>query len=476
MNLPSEFYLIVAGSLETTDACTEILCPYDGRLVGRAPVADTHHVERALQMAEESFPVFSEWPLYRRATLLEKTAQLLEKEEHIFARLIALEAAKPYPLAITEVRRAVLSLRTAAAESLRPHAEWMRLDWNAVGENMEGILHRFPRGIVLAISPFNFPLNLAVHKIAPALAVGCPVIAKPASATPLTLLHFGRLMVDAGWPPGTFSILNMPSSLAEHCAGDPRVAVISFTGSDTVGWQLKEKFPRKQVILELGGNAGAFISSSADVEEAIRHCLPSAFNYCGQVCIHLQRLFVAREHFSKVAEAFVEYASPLTPTPPDQPDCPYSCMISETEAIRVETWVQEALEQGAKALTPVHRKGAHLSPVVLTGTQKGMKVTDEEVFGPVVCLEPVDSFPEGIQRLNDSRFGLQAALFTNDLKQMNVFFRQVRAGNLLVNRAPGFRVDPMPYGGVKQSGWGLEGIRFAMRSFTEERFCIKPFI
>ncbi|MCX7769292.1 MAG: aldehyde dehydrogenase family protein [Flavobacteriales bacterium] len=475
MNLPGEFYLSVGGSLETTNQSMEIRCPYDGRLVGRAPVAGIQHVNQALQAAEEIFPVFSEWPLHRRASLLEKTALLLENEEHIFAGLIALEAAKPYPLALTEVRRAILGLRTAAAECLRPPAEWMRLDWNTVGENMEGILHRFPRGIVLAISPFNFPLNLAVHKIAPALAVGCPVIAKPASATPLTLLHFGRLMVKAGWPPGTFSILNMPSSLAEQCAGDPRVAVISFTGSELVGWQLKEKFPRKKVILELGGNAGAFISSSADVEEALRSCLPAAFNYCGQVCIHLQRLFVAREHFPKVADAFVEYASCLTPTPPDHPDCSYSCMISESEAIRVETWVQEALTEGAIALTPLRRQGPVLSPVVLTKVRKGQKVMDEEAFGPVVCLEPVESFCEGLHRLNDTRFGLQAALFTNNLNEMNTFFRKVRAGNLLINRAPGFRVDPMPYGGIKQSGWGLEGIRYAMRSYTEERFCIKPF-
>ncbi|MCS6979829.1 MAG: aldehyde dehydrogenase family protein [Flavobacteriales bacterium] len=469
------FFLLIGGELTAGATAQSMYCPWDGQWIGMAPVAGEEEALRALEKADTASRVLAELPLYQRAELLMNTARRVEEKAESLAQLIALEAAKPLFLARTEVQRAIFGFRTAAEECLRPEAEWIRLDRTPQGTGMEALLKRFPRGVVLAISPFNFPLNLAVHKIAPALAAGCPVIAKPASATPLTLLALGQEMADLGWPEGSISILNMPGRLAEKMAGDPRVAVVSFTGSDAVGWRLKELFPRKHFTLELGGNAAAYIAESANLEEALRQCLPAAFNYSGQVCIHLQRLYVHSRHFETVSQAFVQYASALQPERPDTEDCRFSCMISEAEARRVESWVNEAREEGVRLLTPLRRESAVMFPTVLTGSRKGHKVRDEEVFGPVVCVEPVQDFEEALGQIQDSRFGLQASLFTDSLSEMNAFFRTVRAGNLLVNRAPGFRLDHMPFGGLKDSGTGLEGIRYAMRSFSEERLCIKPF-
>jgi glyceraldehyde-3-phosphate dehydrogenase (NADP+) len=470
-----KFFLWVGGHPQKGPRTEKITCPFDGRFVGEAPVAGVAELEKALEGAFRARSSLAAMPLYQRSEKLERVASSLEKRFGEFARLIALEAAKPLKLAEVEVRRAIFGFRTAAQECLRLQGEWIRLDWAPAGERLEGILKPFPRGVVLAVSPFNFPLNLAVHKIAPALAAGCPVVAKPASRTPLSLLMLGEVLAEADWPEGSFSILNMPGSLAERAASDDRVAVVSFTGSDTVGWRLKEKLPRKHVTLELGGNAAAYISATAQVEEALQHCLTSAFNYSGQICIHLQRLYVHHEHYEHVLEAFIHYAKALLPEAPDHETCRFSSMISSEEAARVEAWVNEALVGGAKAHTEIRREKGVMLPVVLSETFRGMKVRDQEVFGPVVCVERVKTFEEALFQLNDSRYGLQASIFTDSQKEINAFFETVEAGNLLVNRAPGFRVDHMPYGGIKDSGWGWEGIRYALRHYCEERFCIKPF-
>lgn len=470
-----KFSLWVGGHPQNGSRSEDITCPFDGRFVGEAPVAGKAELEKALEAAFRARNFLAVMPLYQRSEKLERVAFNLEKRYREFAQIIALEAAKPLKLAQLEVRRAIFGFRVAAQECLRLEGEWMRLDWVPVGERLEGILKPFPRGVVLAISPFNFPLNLAVHKVAPALAAGCPVIAKPASRTPLTLLMLGEVLAEADWPEGSFSILNMPGRLAEKAASDDRVAVVSFTGSDTVGWHLKEKLPRKHVTLELGGNASAYFAATADVEGALHYCLPSAFNYSGQVCIHLQRLYVHTDHYEQVLENVIRYAQGLMPEAPDQESCRFSSMIGPDEAARVELWVQEALAQGARTHTDIRRDTGVMMPVVLSGTRKGMKVRDEEVFGPVICVERVKNFEEALFHINDTRYGLQAALFTDSQQEINKFFETIRAGNLLVNRAPGFRVDHMPYGGVKDSGWGWEGIRYALRHYCEERFCIKPF-
>lgn len=469
------FNLWIGGRSKQGRRYEPIQCPFDGRLAGEAPIASEADVEEALDTACKARSAQGSLPLYLRSEKLEKTAAGLERRFSEFARLIALEAAKPLNLAEAEVRRAIFGFRIAAQECLRPKGEWLRLDWAPAGERLEGLLKPFPRGVVLSVSPFNFPLNLAVHKIAPALGAGCPVIAKPASATPLTLLKLGEVLAEADWPAGSFSILNIPGRLAGQTAADPRIAVVSFTGSDAVGWALKEKLPRKHVTLELGGNAAAYIAASADVNGALGYCLPAAFNYSGQVCIHLQRLYVHKDHFEKVLEAVKQYAQNLKAESPDEVHCRFSSMINTEEAARVENWVLEAMHQGASAHSPVCRDKAVMNPVILSGTEKGMRVRDEEVFGPVICVERVSSFEEAIEHLNDTRYGLQASLFTDSQNEINTFFEKVQAGNLLVNRAPGFRVDHMPYGGLKDSGWGREGIRYTMDAYSEKRFCVKPF-
>ena len=333
-------------------------------------------------------------------------------------------------------------------------------------------MRRFPIGPIVAITPFNFPLNLVAHKLAPALAAGCPVVLKPASQTPLSALSLARFLDEAGVPAGALAVLPCPAGLAERLATDPRPRMLTFTGSGEVGWELRRLAGRKRVALELGGNAGVLVLPDADLELAARKCAAGGFGYAGQSCIWVQRILVHRDVAAEFEGRLVEAARSLKVGDPLDETVTVGPMIGEAEARRAEAWVGEAVSSGARLLLGSRREGALFYPTILADARPAMKVSCREVFAPVVALTTVGSTREGINRLNDPEYGLQAGIFTRDLEAVLSAWRDVEVGGLMVNEVPTFRLDAMPYGGVKASGSGREGPRYAVRAMTEPRLLV----
>lgn len=447
--------------------------PYDGEAVGRTWLADEPILNRSIEKALEALPLLWEMPSYRRSeALLNLAVALREKEEH-FAAIIATEAAKPWRYALSEVRRAAQTFQVASEEARRLPMEYMQMDWRPEGVGREGLVKYFPAGVVAGISPFNFPLNLAVHKIAPAIAAGCPIVLKPASSTPLSTLALAQLVAETELPAGTLSVLPMDRQTGNLLVTSDHVRVLSFTGSPEVGWKMKEAAGKKKVVLELGGNAGTIVTDSARLEEAVSRCLVGGYAYQGQVCIHAQRIFVHARVFDAFREAFVEGVRGLRPGHPLSPDTDITAMIDQGNAERVEAWTREAVGGGARLLCGGGRDGAWFEPAVLTGAVPGMKVVDQEVFGPLVTLHPFNDFMEAVDGVNQSRYGLQAGVFTNNIAELDLAFNKLEVGGVIHNDAPIFRADHMPYGGVKDSGLGREGVRYAMHDMLEPRILVK---
>ena len=367
-----------------------------------------------------------------------------------------------------------MTFKTAAEESARLGGESLPLDLTEGNEGRWGLVQRFPVGPVLAITPFNFPLNLVAHKLAPAMAAGCPVILKPAPQTPFTALALGEVILKAGWPQEALAVLTLNNSdtawLAEK---EDRVKLVSFTGSAKVGWELKAHSGRKRVLLELGGNAALIVHGDwPDLEEAALRATHGAFGYAGQSCISVQRVFVERKVFQSFLWKVVEHAKTLVSGNPSDEATEVGPLIRQSDAERVEAWVKEAVEGGAKLVAGGERQGSMVTPTILTATKPGMKVRDEEVFGPVVVIEPYDDFEEALAAVNHSKYGLQAGLLTRDAGRILTAYRELEVGALIVGDSPNWRLDPMPYGGVKESGLGREGIRSAMEEMTEPRMLV----
>ncbi|PKP16674.1 MAG: aldehyde dehydrogenase, partial [Bacteroidetes bacterium HGW-Bacteroidetes-22] len=448
---------------------------YDQDLVGRTWLAGHAEYEMAVGAALAIRHRLLSQPAHERSAILMNLVELMKTDREVLARLIALEAAKPVRYAFGEVDRAIQTFFVAAEEARRIGGEYLGLDWTPAGNRKEGLVKWFPAGVVGGIAPFNFPLNLASHKLGPAIASGCPVILKPSTRTPLSVLHLARLMHDAGVPEGAVSILPMDRRTGDLLVTDYRLAVLSFTGSPAVGWDMKARAGRKKVVLELGGNAGVIVDETADPDMAAIKCLSGAFAYSGQVCIHTQRIFVHRSIFRQFTEVLVNETAGLKQGNPMDIQTDISAMIDEANAIRVEDWIGEAVGGGARILAGGKRKGSYMEPTILTGTRQDMKVCGLEVFGPVVCVEPYDGFDEAVRLVNNGRYGLQAGVFTDSLAVMNQAFEQLEVGGVIINDVPTFRVDHMPYGGVKESGSGREGVRYAMQDMMEPRLLVKPF-
>jgi acyl-CoA reductase-like NAD-dependent aldehyde dehydrogenase len=368
-----------------------------------------------------------------------------------------------------EAQRAVATFLAAASETGRRSGEVMPLDVNAVSEGRWGIIRRFPLGPVLAITPFNFPLNLVAHKVAPAIAVGAPIVQKPASQTPLSSVALRKIVLDAGWPEDAYALLPISGDDAERLVTDPRLPVVSFTGSSSVGWRLRALAPKKRVSLELGGNAAAIVHSDANLEDAAQRVVTGAFSYAGQSCISLQRALVHRSVFSRFSELVVERTRKVVVGDPLADETDVGPMITEKDAARVVEWIGEAVAQGARVLAGGTREGAMVAPTVLADTTASMKVECEELFAPVMTLGAYDTPEEALHRVNDSRFGLQAGIFSNDLSFVMRAFETLEVGALVVNDVPTWRADRMPYGGVKDSGNAREGPGYAMDEMTEPR-------
>jgi len=452
----------------------EVRSPWDNGLVGRVVQATRADARQAVNHAVASIRRTRALPRWKRRELLEDvTAALIEQKER-FAQLIVAEAGKPVRLARTEVDRAVLTFKTAAEEVSRMSGETIPLDLTEGNEGRWGLVQRFPVGPVLAITPFNFPLNLAAHKVAPAMAAGCPIILKPAPQTPFTALALGEIILKAGWPQEAIAVMPLANTdtawLAEK---EDRIKLVSFTGSAKVGWELKARSGRKRVLLELGGNSGMIIHGDwPDLDDAAVRVAHAAFGYAGQSCISVQRVYVERKIFQTFLWKLVEVAAKLVNGNPSDDATEVGPMVRESEAERVEAWIKEAVDAGAKLIAGGDRHGSLVTPAILTGSKSGMKIRDEEAFGPVVLVEPYEDFEEALAEVNHSKYGLQAGLLTRDASRILTAFRELEVGGLIVGDTPSYRLDPMPYGGVKDSGLGREGIRSAIQEMTEPRMLV----
>lgn len=469
------YEIFCAGRFLTTATPTEISSPYDRSVVGRTWLAGVSEYEMAVGAALEARHVLMGQTAFERSAILSRLVALMKNDREMLARLIALEAAKPLKYALGEVDRAIQTFFVSSEEARRIEGEYISLDWTPAAIRKEGWIKWFPAGVVAGIAPFNFPLNLASHKLGPAMASGCPIILKPSTRTPLSVLHLARLIHEAGAPAGAVSILPMDRATGDRLVTDDRLAVLSFTGSPEVGWDMKARAGRKKVVLELGGNAGVIVDANADLDLAVAKCVSGAFAYSGQVCIHTQRIFVNRSVFGRFVEGMKKAAAGLRPGDPVDERTDISAMIDEGNAVRVENWISEAVDAGAQVLYGGKRNGNFVEPTILTGTRQEMKVCGLEVFGPVVSVEPYDDFSQALQLINSGRYGLQAGVFTDSLAVMNQAFEQLEVGGVIINDVPTFRVDHMPYGGVKESGFGREGVRYAMRDMMEPRLLVKPF-
>ena len=448
--------------------------PWDQGLVGRVTIATRADARQAVSHAVASLRRARALPRWKRREILEDVAASLIEQKERFAQLIVAEAGKPIRLARAEVDRAVVTFKTAAEEAARLGGESLPLDLTEGNEGRWGLVQRFPVGPILAITPFNFPLNLVAHKVAPALAAGCPILLKPAPQTPFTALALGEVILKAGWPQEALAVLPLSNAdtawLAEK---EDRIKLVSFTGSSKVGWELKARSGRKRVLLELGGNAALVVHNDwHDLDEAAARTAHAAFGFAGQSCISAQRVFVQRSIFQTFLWKLVEYTAKLAVGDPSDEATEVGPLIRLSDAERVDTWVKEAVEGGAKLVAGGERRGSVITPAILTGTTTGMKIRDEEVFGPVVVVEPYEDFEEALAAVNHSRYGLQAGLLTRDAGRILTAYRELEVGALIVGDTPNWRLDSMPYGGVKDSGLGREGIRSAIEEMTEPRMLV----
>jgi acyl-CoA reductase-like NAD-dependent aldehyde dehydrogenase len=452
----------------------EVRSPWDQGLVGRVTMATRADARQAVNHAAASLRRTRALPSWKRREILEDVAAALIEQKERFAQLIVAEAGKPIRLARTEVDRTVLTFKTAAEETARLGGESIPLDLAEGNEGRWGLVQRFPIGPVLAITPFNFPLNLVAHKLAPAMAAGCPVILKPASQTPFTSLALGEVILKAGWPEEALAVLPLSNAdtawLAEK---EDRIKLVSFTGSVKVGWELKAHSGHKRVLLELGGNAALIVHSDwLDLDEAAQRTARAAFGYAGQSCISVQRIFVERSIFQTFLWKVVEHAAKLVAGDPTDEATDVGPLIRLSDAERIEAWIKEAVDGGAKLVAGGERRDSLVMPTILTGTKPGMKVRDEEAFGPVVAIEPYEDFEQALADVNHSRFGLQAGLLTRDMGRILTAYRELEVGALIVGDTPTWRLDSMPYGGIKDSGLGREGVRYAMEEMTEPRMLV----
>lgn len=467
--------VLIGGKSRTTARELRVINPYDNSVAGITYMAGEPEMKEAASAATAAFDVLRGLPSYKRAEVLGNVVEGLRKNASELARTIACEAGKPINDANTEVRRAANTFQIALEESKRLGGEVMPLDILPGSEGRFGIVRRFPIGPVLGITPFNFPLNLVAHKIAPAMASGNPIILKPASKTPLSALMLGNIITEAGWPAGGVNIVPSDGPTAEKLLEDSRIKKLTFTGSASVGWRLKSKASDKKVTLELGGNAGAIVHSDADLDYAAKRCTAGAFAYAGQVCISVQRIYVQKDVFSDFKERYLKNCKALRLGDPLDEATDVGPMIEEAAAVRTEEWVKEAVTQGAKALIGGKRNGNFFEPTVLTDTRPSMRVCGEEVFAPVVTLEPYERFEDAIEEINRGLWGLQAGVFTRDMARIFYAYEKLDVGGVIGNDIPMYRVDNMPYGGVKMSGFGREGVRYAIEEMTELKLLVlKP--
>jgi glyceraldehyde-3-phosphate dehydrogenase (NADP+) len=463
----------LAGTWSRSDRPLPVVNPFSGSTVASTWIAGPQDLERATVAALTAASTMRELPVYERARVLEAAAGEIRSGREGFARELAQEAGKPIRDALTEVDRATMTFEVSAQEARRLAGEVIPLDLAPHGRGRFAISRRFPLGPIAAISPFNFPMNLAAHKVAPAIAAGNTVVLKPATKTPLSALNLAVALERAGLPPGALSVLPMARETGDRLVADDRFKLLTFTGSSAVGWGMKARAGKKRVILELGGNAGVIVDETANLDFAARRITTGGFAFAGQSCISVQRVFVHDSVFEAFSTSLVNRVESLKAGDPLDPATDLGPMIDESEAARVEAWVREAVDEGARVLTGGRRLGPSLyAPTVLTDVPVTAKVCAQEVFAPLVGLYRFTDFSTALDDLNRSTYGLQAGVFTSDLERTLTSFDRAEVGGLLVNDVPTWRIDHMPYGGVKDSGLGREGPRYTIEEMTELKLLV----
>lgn len=465
--------LFINGEWIETESYKDLLSPYSNEKIGEIASATEEDVDKAIAAAYQTNEIMAEMPAHQRASILEKVANLIEARAEEAAKIISAEAAKPYKTALGEVNRTVATYKFSAEEAKRIHGETIPLDAAVGGENRIAYTVREPIGVIGAITPFNFPMNLVAHKVGPAIASGNTVVLKPAEQTPLSSLFLADIFKEAGLPDGALNIVTGKGSVVgEKIVKDDRVKKISFTGSPAVGIGIRNKAGLKRVTLELGSNAAVIIDQGVDLDKIIDRCVMGAFSFQGQVCISLQRVYIHESLYEQFVEKMVAATKQLKIGDPLDPNTDVSALISPSDVDRALAWIEEAKQGGAKILTGGDAEGNVLQPTILTDVDAKLKVSCQEVFAPIVLINKVSSVKEAINYVNDSRYGLQAGIYTDNIHTALMATKKLHVGGVMVNDIPTFRVDHMPYGGVKESGVGREGVKYAIEEMTEQKLVV----
>ncbi len=470
--MTAEYPIYIDGAFEKTNNELTVTNPFDGSSAGTTWLAGPDDLDRATRAAEVAFRSFGKTPVFDRVDLLKALATKLKERRTDVIDIIVREAGKPVGEATTEVDRGVFTIETAAEEAKRIQGDVIPLDLLPSSKGRFGIVRRFPIGPIAGISPFNFPLNLALHKVTPAIASGNTIVLKPPTLAPLTMLLIAQLADEVGLPKGVLNVLPMDRATGDQLVSDDRFKLLSFTGSPDIGWDMKRRAGVKPVVLELGGNAGVLVDDDADLDFAVSRIKTGAFAYAGQVCISVQRVFVHESVYETVRDRVVEAASKIRMGDPADPATELGPMIDDKAAKRTESWIEQAVAEGATVLTGGKARDRFFEPTVIENANPKSFVCSREAFAPLVTLFPVKSFSEGIRRLNDSEYGLQAGVFTNRLENALTAWERIEAGGVIINDVPTYRIDHMPYGGVKSSGLSREGVRYAIEDMTEPRLMV----
>lgn len=470
--LAESYPLYVANRPQKPNLDLEVTDKATGEVATRVPLADARLIEEAIDAAARARAPMARLPAYERRAVLEHCVTRFQERFEDLAMALCIEAGKPLRDARGEVTRLIDTFRVAAAECTRPLGEVLELQISPRAGGYRGMARRVPIGPCALISPFNFPLNLAAHKVAPAIATGCPFVLKPASRTPVGALIIGAALAETDLPPGAFSILPARRGDADALTTDERIKLLSFTGSPAVGWELKRKAGKKKVVLELGSNSACVVDEDADLQDAVERVVMGVFYQSGQSCISVQRIMVHERIYEDFRGRLVEATRKLRMGDPKDPETFIGPMISEKEAQRLEEWLGEATAAGARVLCGGKRRGTYFEATLIESAPKSCRIVAQEAFGPVAVLSRFRDFDEALREVNDSRYGLQAGIFTRDLYKAQKAWDELDVGGVLIGDVPSWRVDNMPYGGVKDSGLGREGVRYAMDSMTETRLMV----
>jgi len=467
--MKTAYRLYINGEWKDSHSLREIFSPYDGQPVGQVYFAERAQVQEAVEAATKAFATARQLASFERARFLRQIAEGIGRRREELARSITLQSGKPLRDARTEVDRAMMTFEVASEEAKRNYGEIIPLDLSPFAAGRWGLVRRFPIGPIVAITPFNFPLNLVAHKVAPALASGNTLVLRPASQVPITSLLLAEIVSETNLPAGIFNVIPCGYEPAEILLTDERIKMITFTGSSSVGWELKRRAPKKKVALELGGNAALVVEPDADLSLAVPRAVTGSFAYAGQICISIQRLFLHEKIYDRFLEDFVARTKALKMGDPLEESTDVGPMISEAAARQTEEWVEEAVSKGGKIIWGGKRRGSMYEPTILENVQPEWRISWLEAFAPVVVVYRYREFEEALRQVNNSIYGLQAGVFTNDLKKAWLAFETLEVGGVIINDIPTFRIDHMPYGGVKESGSGREGLRYAIEEMTEIR-------